>query len=497
MTMKKIIQTIMAGGLTVCLLLDLFTPIKAMAAGPATVNLLTAASFSLLSKTGITNTGSHASVITGNIGSSPITAAAINNVFCSEITGTIYGVDAAYVGSGSQACFAGNPPLSNKTLIDNAVLDMGTSYADAAGRPALALDTNLFAGNLGGQTLAPGLYKWTTDVTIPTDVTLSGGASDIWIMQIDGNLNISSGGSVPAGIKVLLAGGAQASNIFWQVGGGTGATLGTYSTFNGNILSATQVVMQTGAVLNGRALASTLITLDANRVSGLGAVTVPVVAPVISGSSIAPLTPAIGISMTATPASLLAGPGTVTYAYTVWNVGQQRALTDIKVIDNHCDPVKYIAGDANMNNKIEPSETWKYSCVATLQETTTDTATATGISDDPYRQTASASAAATVIVSSANTAPQVAAPTATAPALTLPVITPDVAETENPTAVTTPPTVTVPPATASSTPIVPGLPNAGIQPQAANPWEASLSIGLISVMGLAFFIRKKIAITKI
>lgn len=276
--MKKITQQVMAGALTVYLVFNLLAPINAIAAGPATVNLLSSGNFSLLSKTGITNTGSHTSAITGNIGSSPITAAAINNVFCSEISGTIYGVDAAYVGSGNQTCFAGNPPLSNKTLIDNAVLDMGTAYADAAGRPALAPDTNLFAGNLGGQTLAPGLYKWTTDVIIPTNVTFSGSANDIWILQIAGNLNIASGGSVPAGIKVLLAGGAQASNIFWQVGGGTGATLGTYSTFNGNILSATQVVMQTGAILNGRALAQTLITLDANSISA-SSVAVPVAPP--------------------------------------------------------------------------------------------------------------------------------------------------------------------------------------------------------------------------
>lgn len=248
------------------------------AAGPAAVNLLTAGNFTILSKTGITNTGSHTTSITGNIGSSPITAAAMNNVFCSEITGTIYGVDAAYTGSGATGCFAGNPgvpavvpPDANKTLVDNAVLDMGTAYADAAGR-TLPTATELGAGNIGGMTLAPGLYKWSTDVTIPTNVTLSGGANDVWIFQIAGNLNIASAGSVPAGIKVVLTGGAQASNIFWQVGGVTGATLGTYSTFNGTILSAKQVILQTGAVLNGRALAQTQVTLDANTIAAPTAV---------------------------------------------------------------------------------------------------------------------------------------------------------------------------------------------------------------------------------
>jgi hypothetical protein len=241
-------------------------PISALAAGPAPVDLLSAGNFRILSQTGITNTGSHTSAITGDIGSSPITAAAMNTVFCSEIIGTIYGVDAAYIGSGSQVCFAGNPPLANKTLVDNAVLDMGIAYTDAAGR-TLPTATELGAGNIGGMTLAPGLYKWSTDVSIPTNVTLSGDADDVWIFQIEGNLDIASAGSVPAGIKVILGGDAQASNIFWQVGGATGATLGTYSTFNGNILTAKQIIIQTGAILNGKALAQTQVTLDANIIS--------------------------------------------------------------------------------------------------------------------------------------------------------------------------------------------------------------------------------------
>jgi hypothetical protein len=150
--------------------------------------------------------------------------------------------------------------------VDNAVLDMGTAYVDAAGR-TLPDATELGAGNIGGMTLAPGLYKWSTGVIIPTSVTLSGGANDVWIFQIAGDLSIAAGGDVPSGKKVILTGGAQASNVFWQVGGATGATLGTYSTFNGTILSAKQVIIDTGAVLNGRALAQTQVTLDASVVS--------------------------------------------------------------------------------------------------------------------------------------------------------------------------------------------------------------------------------------
>ncbi|MFZ2806003.1 MAG: ice-binding family protein, partial [Desulfosalsimonadaceae bacterium] len=242
-------------------------PIVAFAAGPAPVDLLSAGNFVILAETGITNTGSHASDITGNIGNSPGTAAQMNGVWCSEITGTIYGVDAAYIGSGATTCFVGNPPLANKTLVDNAVGDMLTAYNNAAGVVTPAPVIGLGAGNISGLTIASGLYKWSTDVIINTNVTLSGGASDVWIFQIAGDLDIASGGSVPAGIKVILTGGARASNVFWQVGGGTGATLGTYSTFNGTILSAKQVILQTGAVLNGRALAQTQVTLDANAVT--------------------------------------------------------------------------------------------------------------------------------------------------------------------------------------------------------------------------------------
>jgi len=256
-------------------------PVSAFAAGPAPVDLLSISTnnFVLLSETGITNTGSHTSLITGNIGSSPITAAAMDNVFCSEMMGTIYGVDAAYTGNGTITCFSGSAP--SKTLVDNAVLDMGTAYTDAAGR-TIPTATELGAGNIGGMTLAPGLYTWSTDVSIPTSVTLSGSSSDVWIFQIAGNLTIASGGSVPTGIKVILSGGALASNVFWQVGGGTGATLGTYSTFNGTILSAKQVIIETGAVLHGRALAQTQVTLDANPV-GPGVI---VSAPTVTTSPI-------------------------------------------------------------------------------------------------------------------------------------------------------------------------------------------------------------------
>ena len=219
------------------------------------VDLGTAANFAILSKSGITDVPT--SVITGNIGTSPITGADIL-VSCPEVTGAIESVDAA----GPSPCEVIDP-----TSLTTAVSNMQTAYTTTAGITTPSPVVNLGAGNISGMTLVPGVYKWSTDVNINSDVYLNGGANDVWIFQIAGNLNVASKGSIASGVHVVLEGGAQASNVFWQVGGTPGATLGTYSTFNGTILSATQIIMQTGAILNGRALAQTQVTLEKNTIT--------------------------------------------------------------------------------------------------------------------------------------------------------------------------------------------------------------------------------------
>ena len=212
----------------------------------AGVNLGLAGDFVILSKSGITDV--YKSTITGDVGSSPITGAAIL-VTCAEVTGTIYSVDAA----GPLPC-----TVNNATRLTTAVGDMQTAYTDAAGRSNPDF-LNLGAGNIGGKTLTPGLYKWTSAVIIPTDVTISGGPTDVWIFQISGTLNMSSV------VRITLAGGAQAKNIFWQTAGAV--TLGTTSHFEGNILGQTGINMQTGATINGRMLAQTAVTLQMNTVT--------------------------------------------------------------------------------------------------------------------------------------------------------------------------------------------------------------------------------------
>jgi Ice-binding-like len=211
----------------------------------APVNLGAAGGFAILTKSGVTDV--YASAIKGNVGASPITGAAIG-LTCPEVTGTIYSVNAA-----GPACKVTNP-----TLLTTAVSNMETAYTDAAGR-TLPSAVNLGAGKIGGLTLRPGLYKWNTAVYISTDVTLSGGPNDVWIFQIAGTLTQASAK------KVILAGGAQAKNVFWQVAGGV--AIGTTAHFAGTILAKTLIAMNTGASTNGRLLAQTAVTLQQNSVT--------------------------------------------------------------------------------------------------------------------------------------------------------------------------------------------------------------------------------------
>jgi hypothetical protein len=110
-------------------------------------------------------------------------------------------------------------------------------------------------------TLTPGLYKWGTGVVINNGVTLNCQANTnaVFIFQIAQTLTVGNGAIV------TLSGGCNANNIFWQVAGQ--ATLGTTSDFKGNILGKTAIVLNTGATLNGRALAQTAVTLDSNPVT--------------------------------------------------------------------------------------------------------------------------------------------------------------------------------------------------------------------------------------
>jgi hypothetical protein len=161
----------------------------------------------------------------------------------------VYTVDAA----GPLPC-----STTDATFLTSAVGDMGFAYDDAAGRVTPDF-TELGAGVIGGLTLQPGLYKWTSTLMISTDITLSGGRDDTWIFQVAGTLNQANG------TRVILAQGALAKNIVWQVAGAV--TLGTNAHFEGIVLGKTNIAVNTGTSVNGRLLAQTAVTLQMNAIT--------------------------------------------------------------------------------------------------------------------------------------------------------------------------------------------------------------------------------------
>jgi len=216
----------------------------------AVVDLGASGNYVILAKTAITNVPT--SAITGDMGISPAAASYITGFAIVKATG--YATSAQVTGKIYAADMAAPTGINLTTAVNN----MLTAYTDAAGRPFPDF-SELGTGNIGGKTLAPGLYKWTNSVTMPSNVTIAGSATDVWIFQIAGNLNMSTS------VLITLTGGALAKNIFWQVAGTV--TLGASSHFEGIILSKTAITFQTGASINGRALAQTLVALDKNIVS--------------------------------------------------------------------------------------------------------------------------------------------------------------------------------------------------------------------------------------
>jgi hypothetical protein len=209
-------------------------PPNPLGAGPAPVSLGGATdlggagAYAILAKSGVTN--AIGSTIGGNVGVSPAAASYITGFALVADASNTFSTSPSVVGSVYAASYAVPTPAN----LTSAIARMETAYADAAGRTSPTFN-ELGGGALGGLTLAPGLYKWTTSVTIPTDTTLSGGANDVWIFQISGDLSIATAR------RVLMAGGAQARNVFWQVAGQ--ATLGTTSHFEGTILSRTGITL--------------------------------------------------------------------------------------------------------------------------------------------------------------------------------------------------------------------------------------------------------------
>ncbi len=220
----------------------------------STTDLSTAGAYVLLAKTGITNvTGS--AIAGGHLGLSPAAASFITGFAPVADSTNVFSTSASVTAPGR--IYASNYAPPTPSNLTTAVLSMQTAYTDAAGRTNPDF-LNLGSGNLGGKTLTPGLYTWGTGVTIPTDVTIAGGAADVWIFQVAQGLDVS------AAKNVILSGGAQAKNIYWQVAGEV--TVHENAHFEGVILSKTGITFQTTASFHGRAYAQTLVALNNNAI---------------------------------------------------------------------------------------------------------------------------------------------------------------------------------------------------------------------------------------
>lgn len=213
----------------------------------APVILGTAGNFVVLAKAAISTVPP--SALTGHLGVSPIAATAITGFSLIADPSNTFSTSLQVKGKVYAANYAVPMPANMTTAISN----METAYVDAAGRP-LPDFVALGAGEIGSKTLAPGLYNWATTVNISAAVTISGCPDDMWIFQISGDLVMA------AAKKVILARGAQAKNIVWQVAGQV--TIATNSHFEGVVLAKTQITLQTGTTMNGRALAQTQVVLQ-------------------------------------------------------------------------------------------------------------------------------------------------------------------------------------------------------------------------------------------
>jgi hypothetical protein len=212
------------------------------------LNLGSAHNYVILAKTGISTIPT--SAVTGDMGVSPAAATYITgfslvadatNEFATatQVTGKVYASD-----------YAEPTP----TTLTTAISDMEHALTDAAGRAPDV--TELGAGDIGGMTLKAGVYRWGTGLLIPSDLTLDGKATDVWIFQIAQDLTMSSAKSI------RLSGGALAKNVFWQVAGEV--TIGSTAHMEGVVLSQTAITLRTGASINGRLLAQTAVVIDAN-----------------------------------------------------------------------------------------------------------------------------------------------------------------------------------------------------------------------------------------
>ena len=210
----------------------------------------TAGDFAILAKSGVSTVPP--ATITGDVGVSPIAATAITGFALTAHSTNTYSTSIQVTGRLYAADYTSPTPSKMTTAIG----DMQTAYTEAAGRASNV--TELGAGDIGGMTITPGVYKWGTGLLIPTSVYLKGGSTDVFIFQISKGLTMS------ASTNIYLVGGVLPKNVFWQVS--EGVTLGSTAHLEGVVLAKTAITLGAAASVNGRLLSQTAVTLINNTV---------------------------------------------------------------------------------------------------------------------------------------------------------------------------------------------------------------------------------------
>jgi hypothetical protein len=220
-------------------------------------NLGAASGYGILAKTGVSTVPG--SAVTGNIGLSPTARVGLTGWSeTSDVTDT--SSTSAQVAAPGKLYADDYVGGTTKVDLGTAVGSMEGAYTEAAGKTAgVGPNLNLGGGTVAGQTLAPGTYTWGSAITITTDLTLNGNATDVWLFQVAGTLDMA------ANKKVILTGGALPQNVFWQVSGAV--TVGAGSHFEGIVLGQTGITFGSLSSINGRLLAQSAVVLDMTTIT--------------------------------------------------------------------------------------------------------------------------------------------------------------------------------------------------------------------------------------
>ncbi len=227
-----------------------FTGDRVFGPGGAPVNLKTAGDYAVLAKASISGTGA---IVIGDLGISPAAASYITGFSLAADPSMEFSTSAQIIGKVYAADYAAPTPAK----LTIAVNDMQLAYAEASARAASVIDVG--EGSIGGMVLGPGVYRWTGGVSIPATLTLTGSATDVWIFQIAGTLDLA------ASTRVVMIGGALAGNVFWKVSGAV--TLGAMAHFEGVLLAAAAVSSGAATTITGRVLSNTDVTITGSSVT--------------------------------------------------------------------------------------------------------------------------------------------------------------------------------------------------------------------------------------